>query len=162
MFSTALEHAHRHTTYGDAVVMEQGRTVTEHVSVTPPRATDRPSPSPPGCRVLRSPQREQLIGRLRRHLAVGSLAVGEGGGGASFSYRRRGVGVGTMLARLSALSTRVRISSVGPLPVLWCEIFTGSHAVISSYDFALGYPVVRAWVEHRHRRNDHYRSSCKA
>ena len=53
LFSAALEHAHRHTSYDDAVVMEQGRTATEHVSVTPPRATDRPAPLPPGCRVPR-------------------------------------------------------------------------------------------------------------
>ena len=66
LFSAALEHAHRHTSYDDAVVMEQGRTATEHVSVTPPRATDRPAALPPGCRVLR--------GR------------GGGGGGPPFSY----------------------------------------------------------------------------
>ena len=34
LFSAALEHAHRHPSYDDAVVMEQGRTATEHVSVT--------------------------------------------------------------------------------------------------------------------------------
>ena len=53
LFSAALEHAHRHTSYDDAMVMEQGRTATEHVSVTPPRATDRPTSLPPGCRVPR-------------------------------------------------------------------------------------------------------------
>ena len=53
LFSAALEHAHRHTSYDDAVVMAQGRTATEHVSVTPPRATDRPAPLPPSCRVPR-------------------------------------------------------------------------------------------------------------
>ena len=53
LFSAALEHAHRHTSYDDAVVMEQGRTATEHVSVTPPRATDRPASLPSGCRVPR-------------------------------------------------------------------------------------------------------------
>ena len=52
-FSTALERAHRHTSYDDAVVIEQGRTATVHVSVTPPRATGRPSSLPPGCRVPR-------------------------------------------------------------------------------------------------------------
>ena len=57
LFSAALEHAHRRTSYDDPVVMEQGRTATEHVSVTPPRAT---------------------IGRLRCHLVVGSPAVGGG------------------------------------------------------------------------------------
>ncbi|CAN0578499.1 unnamed protein product, partial [Laminaria digitata] len=31
--------------------MEKGRTATQHVAVTPPRATDRPTPLPPGCRV---------------------------------------------------------------------------------------------------------------
>ena len=31
LFSAALEHAHRHTSYDDAVVMAQGRTATEHV-----------------------------------------------------------------------------------------------------------------------------------
>ena len=144
VFSAAIEHAHRHTSYDDAVVMEQGRTATKHLSVTPPRATDRPAPLPPACRVPADGKgdEEPFFRTILR--------------------RRRDIDGGTMVARLSALSTRVRISSVGPLPVLWCEIFTGSHAVISSYDFALGYPVVRAWVEHRHRRNDHYRSSCKA
>ena len=34
-------------------MIEQGRTATEHVSVTPPKATDRPAQLPPGCRVLR-------------------------------------------------------------------------------------------------------------
>ena len=53
LFSAALEHAHRHTSYDDAVVMEQGRSATEHVSVASPRATDRPAPLPPGCRVHR-------------------------------------------------------------------------------------------------------------
>ena len=53
LFSAALEHAHRHTSYDDAVVMAQGRTATEHVSVTPPRANDRPASLPPGCRVPR-------------------------------------------------------------------------------------------------------------
>ena len=53
LFSAALEHAHRHTSYDDAAVMEQGRTVTEHVSVTPSRATDRPAPLRPGCPVPR-------------------------------------------------------------------------------------------------------------
>ena len=33
--------------------MAQGRTATEHVSVTPPRATDRPVSLPRGCRVPR-------------------------------------------------------------------------------------------------------------
>ena len=65
LFSAALEHAHRHTSYDDAVVMEQGRTTTEHVLVTPPRAIDRTAPLPPGCRVPR---------------------VRGGGGGAPFSY----------------------------------------------------------------------------
>ena len=51
LFSAALEHAHRHTSYGDAVVMAQGRAATGHVSVTPPRTTDRPASLPPGCRV---------------------------------------------------------------------------------------------------------------
>ena len=51
MFSAALEHAHRHTSYEDAVVMEQGRIATQHVAVTPPRATDRPTLLPPVCRV---------------------------------------------------------------------------------------------------------------
>ena len=53
LFSAALKHTHRHTSYDDAVVMEQGRTATEHVSVTPPRATDRPVSLPRGCRVPR-------------------------------------------------------------------------------------------------------------
>ena len=53
LFSAALEHAHRYTSYDEAVVMEQGRTATEHVSVTPPRATNRPASFPPGCRVPR-------------------------------------------------------------------------------------------------------------
>ena len=53
LFSATLEHAHRHTSYDDAVVMEQGRTATGHVSVTPPRATDRPAPLPSGCRAPR-------------------------------------------------------------------------------------------------------------
>ena len=53
LFSAALEHAHRHTSYEDAVVMEQGRIATQHVAVTPPKATDRPTPLPPGCRVPR-------------------------------------------------------------------------------------------------------------
>ena len=48
--SIALEHSHRHTLYDDAVVMEQGRTATQHVAVTPPRAADRPAPLPPNCR----------------------------------------------------------------------------------------------------------------
>ena len=34
LFSAALEHVHRHTSYDGAVVMEQGRTATDHVSVT--------------------------------------------------------------------------------------------------------------------------------
>ena len=51
--SAALEHAHRHTSYDDVVVMEQGRTATEHVLVTPPKATDGPAPLPPGRRVSR-------------------------------------------------------------------------------------------------------------
>ena len=41
-----------------------------------------------------------------------------------------------MVAPWSALSTRVRVSDVGPLPALWGEILTGFHSVISS-DFAL-------------------------
>ena len=53
LFSAALEHAHRHTSYDGAVVMAQGPTATEHVSVTPPRATDWPASWPPGCRVPR-------------------------------------------------------------------------------------------------------------
>ena len=53
LFSAALKHANRHTSYEDTVVMAQGRTATEHVSVTPPRATDRPNSLPPGCRVPR-------------------------------------------------------------------------------------------------------------
>ena len=53
LFSAALEHAHRHTSYGDAVVMAQGRAATGHVSVIPPRTTDRPALLPPGCRIPR-------------------------------------------------------------------------------------------------------------
>ena len=48
LFSAAFEHSHRHTSYDDAVVMEQGNTATQHVAVNPPRATDRPPP----CRLL--------------------------------------------------------------------------------------------------------------
>ena len=53
LFSAALEHDHRHTSYDDAVVMEEGRTATEHVSVTPPKAPERPDSLPPGCWVPR-------------------------------------------------------------------------------------------------------------
>ena len=53
LFSAALEHSHRHTSYYDAVVMEQGRTATQHDAVTPPRADDRPAALPPNCRVPR-------------------------------------------------------------------------------------------------------------
>ena len=65
MFSAALEHAHRHTSYDDTVVMDRGRTATEHVSVT---------------------RREQQIGRLRCHLVVRSPVVGEGRRGAFSLY----------------------------------------------------------------------------
>lgn len=50
--SAILEHAHCHTPYSDAVVMEQGSNATQDV-VTPPRATDRPAPLPPGCCISR-------------------------------------------------------------------------------------------------------------
>ena len=76
--------------------------------------------------------------------------------------RRRDIGGGTMAARWPALSTRVRVSRVGPLSGLLGEILTGSHSVGSTYDLAVGYPVLRAWVGHRHRRKDHFRSSWKA
>ena len=46
LFSAALEHSHRHTSCDDAVMMKQGGTVTRHVAAIPPRATDRPVPSP--------------------------------------------------------------------------------------------------------------------
>ena len=115
LFSAALEHAHRHTSYDDAVVMEQGRTATEHVSVTPPRVTDRPASLPPGCPVPR----------------------GRGGGGGppffrTILRRRRDIGGDTVVARWPVLSTRVRVSRVGPLSALWGEILTGSHAVGST------------------------------
>ena len=117
LFSAALEHAHRHTSYDNAVVMEQGRTATEHISVTPPRATDRPAQLPPGCRVPR----------------------GRGGGKRTPFFvlpgilrRRRDIGGGTIVARWPALSTRVRVSRVGPLLALWGEILTRSHSVGSS------------------------------
>ena len=51
LFLAALEHAHCHTSYDDAVVMEQVNSATQHVAVNPPRATDRPPPSPSACRV---------------------------------------------------------------------------------------------------------------
>ena len=51
MVSAAFEHAHCHTSYEDAAVMEQGRIATQNVVVTPPRATDRPTPFPPECRI---------------------------------------------------------------------------------------------------------------
>ena len=63
LFLAALEHAHRHTSYDDAVVIEQGKTATQHVAVNPPRAIDRPPP----CR-----------------LRVGFPADKEGGDGAGF------------------------------------------------------------------------------
>ena len=53
LFSAALEHAHRHTSYDDAVVMDPGRTATQHVAVNPPKPTDRPLPLPLDCRVPR-------------------------------------------------------------------------------------------------------------
>lgn len=47
LFSAALEHAHSHTSYGDAVVMNQGSNATQHVVVTPPRAShSRAAPYP--------------------------------------------------------------------------------------------------------------------
>ena len=49
LYSAALEHAHRHTSYDDAVMMEQGYNATQHVAVNPPRATDRPRPLPSAC-----------------------------------------------------------------------------------------------------------------
>ena len=73
--------------------------------------------------------------------------------------RRRDIGGGIMVARWPALSTRVRVSRVGPLSAIWGEILTGSHFVGSTQDLTVGCPVVRAWVGHRHRRNDHFRSS---
>ena len=108
-FSAALEHAHRHTSYDDAVVMAQGRAA--------------------------SPHPEQPIGRLRCHLAVGSPVVGGGEDVPFFRTilcRRRDLGGGTMVARWPALSTRVRVSGVGPLSAHWGEILTGSLSVISS------------------------------
>ena len=51
--STALEHFHRHTSYGNAVVMEQGCTATQHVAATPPSVVGQPAPLPPNCRVPR-------------------------------------------------------------------------------------------------------------
>ena len=53
LFSAALEHNHRNTSYGDAVVSEQGSTATQHVDVTPPKTNDRPGPLPPSRRVPR-------------------------------------------------------------------------------------------------------------
>ena len=52
-FPAALEHAHRHTSYNDAVVKEPGRTATQQVAVNPPKPTDRPLPLPLDCRVPR-------------------------------------------------------------------------------------------------------------
>ena len=53
LFPAALEHAHRHTSYNDAVVKEPGRTATQQVAVNPPKPTDRPPPLPSDCRVPR-------------------------------------------------------------------------------------------------------------
>ena len=115
LFSAALEHAHRHTSYDDAVVMEQGGTATEHVSVTLPRATDRPALLPPGCRVPRGRGGEKEDPIFRTILR-----------------RRRDIGGGTMVARWPALWTRVRVSGVGPLSALSGEILTESHSVGSA------------------------------
>ena len=49
-----------------------------------------------------------------------------------------------MITKLSALSTCVLVSSVGPLLALWGEIREGSHYPVSSYDFAVEYRVMRA------------------
>ena len=115
LFSAALEHAHRHTSYGDAVVMAQGRAATGHVSVIPPRTTDRPALLPPGCRIPRGRGGVKTSPFFRTILC-----------------RRRDLGGGTMVARWPALSTRVRVSGVGPLSALWGEILTGSHPLGSA------------------------------
>ena len=125
LVSAALEHAHRHTSDDDAVVMEEGRTATEHVSVTPPRATDRPAPLPPGCRVPR----------------------GRGGGKRTplfvLYYVDDGILVEVQWRSDGRRCRRVSASRVGPLSALWGEILTGSHSVGSTYD-VVRYLVVRA------------------
>ena len=115
LFSAALEHVHHHTSYDDAVVTAQGRTATEHVSVTPPRATDRPASLSPGCRVPRGRRGGEEVPLCRTILR-----------------RRRDIGGGTMVARWPALSTRVRVARVGLLSAHWGEILTGSHSVGST------------------------------
>ena len=47
--SDALNHAHTHTSFADAVVSDQGRRATQHVQVQPPRADDVQTSLPAGC-----------------------------------------------------------------------------------------------------------------
>ena len=103
LFPAPLEHAHRHTSYDDAVVMKQGRTATEHVSVTPPSNRSAGSVAT----WLSGPPRS---GRGEEVLLFRTIL-----------RRRRDIGGGTMVARWPAL-----------LSALWGEILTGSHFVGST------------------------------
>ena len=103
------------TSYDDAAVMEQGSTATKHVSVTSPRATDRPAPLPPGCRAPR----------------------GRGGGRSSPFFVRYSVDDG-ILAEVQWWpdGRRCRHASASlswdQYRLFGGEILTGSHSVISS------------------------------
>ena len=65
LFSAAVEHTHRHTSYGDAVATKQGSTEIQHVDVTPPKGNDRRTPLPSSWLISR-PQG----GRRTSHLFV--------------------------------------------------------------------------------------------
>ena len=75
LFTAALEHCHRQTSYHDAVVMEQGCTATQHVAVTPPGEADRPAVLPPFCRVPRGQEGGKSSDFFVRHYAEDGILV---------------------------------------------------------------------------------------
>ena len=69
--------------------------------------------------------------------------------------RRRNIGECTMAARWSALWTHVRVSGFRLLSVLCSLDLDGIQLFYLLIKSHLGYPVLRAWVGHRYRCNDH-------
>lgn len=51
LLTSAIEHAHLHTKFDDAVVTNQGKVATQHITVPAAVGVESPPPFPPHCRI---------------------------------------------------------------------------------------------------------------
>lgn len=67
VFAAAIEHAHNHTTFQNAVITPEGRAATSHVKIEPPREGEVRAKLPPDCRFRQKKAAVSVIRTAWKH-----------------------------------------------------------------------------------------------